>query len=67
MATWMRSFVLGVEALLQGFELVLDAGRQLVADELEPLFDERKLRLPLRVDGSPRSADTKPARQVRGL
>ena len=35
------------QPLLQSFELVTNAGRQLLADEVEPLFDERDLGLPL--------------------
>jgi hypothetical protein len=35
------------QALLEGFELVLDAGGQLVADELEPLLDQRQFVAPL--------------------
>src|SRR6201999_119406 len=35
------------QTLLERLELVPDAGRQLVADELEPLFDQRQLLAPL--------------------
>src|SRR5690349_3888598 len=41
--------VLGLfgQAVLERVELVLDAGRQLLADELEPLLDQRELGPPL--------------------
>src|SRR6478752_4926500 len=44
-ASWSVGFA---QAMLQRVELILDAGRQLLADELEPLLDLRQLFTPLR-------------------
>src|SRR3984957_7323816 len=49
------------QTLLERLELVPDAGGQLVADELEPLFDQRQLLAPLG------GIDRQRATDIRGL